>query len=157
SARFLLEPIEVESSRWLMGDHRIRHAFHANERRQSPGVETAHPDHAACPQPIAELARCAVARGRSDAGMKNDATRRRRGSQVHGLDVLFVGSDVPDMWKGERDDLTGIGRIGEDFLVPGHRGVEAYLAYRMAARPETEPFQHRSVREREDRGSLRLE
>src|SRR5579864_2555589 len=41
------------------------------------------------------------------------------------LDVLAVGSDDPDMGKSEGYDLSGIGRIGKDLFIPGHRRVEA--------------------------------
>src|SRR5262249_56155420 len=32
------------------------------------------------------------------------------------LDVLDVGSDIPDVREGEGDDLTGVGGIGHDLL-----------------------------------------
>ena len=54
-----------------------------------------------------------------------DEPARRRG---RGLDVLAVGADIADMGKGEGDDLTGIGGVGQDFLIAGDRGVEADLA-----------------------------
>ena len=44
------------------------------------------------------------------------------------LDVLGVDAAVADFRIGHRDDLAAIARIGEDFLVSGHRGVEADLA-----------------------------
>jgi hypothetical protein len=47
-----------------------------------------------------------------------------------GFDVFGVGADVADMGKREGDDLAGIGRVGHDFLIAGHRGVEADLADR---------------------------
>ena len=56
-----------------------------------------------------------------------------------GLDVLLVGSDIADMGKREGDDLARIGGIGEDLLVPGHGGIEAHLADRMAGRAEADP------------------
>ena len=51
--------------------------------------------------------------------------------RIHGLDVLVVDADIADMGKGEGDDLPGIGRIGEDFLIAGHRGIEADFAHRL--------------------------
>ena len=45
-----------------------------------------------------------------------------------GFDVFGVGAHVADMGERERDDLTGIGRVRQDFLVARNRGVEADLA-----------------------------
>ena len=42
-----------------------------------------------------------------------------------GFDILIVGPDVSDVGKGKGDDLTGIGGVSDDFLVPGQGGVEA--------------------------------
>ena len=38
------------------------------------------------------------------------------------------------MREGEGDDLPGIGRVGQDLLIAGHRRVEADLADRDAGR-----------------------
>ena len=34
-------------------------------------------------------------------------------------DVLVVGADISDVGKGEGDDLAGVGRVREDFLIAG--------------------------------------
>ena len=41
------------------------------------------------------------------------------------------------MGEGEGDDLPGIGRIGQDFLIARNRGVEAHLAARVAFGADT--------------------
>ena len=51
-----------------------------------------------------------------------------RGVDAARLGILGVGADVADVRIGERDDLAGVGGIGEDLLVAGHRGVEDHLA-----------------------------
>jgi hypothetical protein len=56
-----------------------------------------------------------------------------------------IGADIADMGKGEVDDLTGIGGVGHDLLIAGHRGVEADLAHRLARAPRPRPFRHRAV------------
>jgi len=56
------------------------------------------------------------------------------------------------MRKGEGDELPGIGRIGENLLIAGHRGVEADLADRLAFRAEAKTLQHGAVGEHEQRG-----
>ena len=56
------------------------------------------------------------------------------GEGLGGLVVLGVHPDVADVREGEGDDLPGVGGIGHDLLVAGHRGVEAELADRDARR-----------------------
>ena len=48
------------------------------------------------------------------------------------LDVLVVGADIADVREGEGDDLLGEARVGHDFLIAGHGGVEAQLPDRLA-------------------------
>ena len=50
---------------------------------------------------------------------------------VHGrrrLVVRGVGAVVADVGAGERDDLPGVGRVGDHLLVAAHGGVEDELA-----------------------------
>ncbi len=42
--------------------------------------------------------------------------------------VLRIHTGVADMGIGQGDDLTGVGRVGQDLLVTGHGGVEHHLA-----------------------------
>ena len=50
------------------------------------------------------------------------------GVHARRLGVLGVAAHVTDVGIGERDDLPAIGRIGEDFLIARHGGVENRLA-----------------------------
>ena len=50
------------------------------------------------------------------------------------LDVLRRHAVVADLRAGHRDDLSGVGRIGQHFLVAGHARVEHDLAARFAFR-----------------------
>ena len=63
---------------------------------------------------------------------------------------FFVGADIANMRECEGDDLAGIRRIGEDFLIAGHGSVEAHLTGCMAAGAETEAFEHGAVGEDQD-------
>jgi hypothetical protein len=38
--------------------------------------------------------------------------------------VVEVGADIADMGIGQADDLAGIARVGENFLITGEAGVE---------------------------------
>jgi hypothetical protein len=49
------------------------------------------------------------------------------------------------MGESEGDDLAGVGRIGEDLLVSGHRGVEAHFAEGLAEGAEARPPEDRAV------------
>ena len=71
------------------------------------------------------------------------------GGGVDDLDVLVVDPDDPDMGEGEGDDLGGVGRVGQDLLIAGHRGVEADLADRRAGRADAEALDHVAVGEHE--------
>ena len=48
------------------------------------------------------------------------------------LVVCLVGAVVADLGVGENDDLTGIGRIGGDFLITGKRSIENDFALAFA-------------------------
>src|SRR5207244_11287099 len=54
------------------------------------------------------------------------------------------------------DDLPGVRRIGEDFLIPGHAGVEHDLAARFPFRARRVAFERRPVFERQNRLHLLL-
>jgi uncharacterized protein YqeY len=49
------------------------------------------------------------------------------------------------MGESESNDLPGIGRIGQNFLVPGHGGVEAKLGAGLANSPQANPAHYRPV------------
>src|SRR5690606_20518149 len=66
------------------------------------------------------------------------------------LDIFQIGAGIADMGKGEGDDLAGIGRTGEDFLVARHRGVETDLADRCPFGPQTMTPEHRTIRQHHD-------
>ena len=106
----------------------------ADQRGQRAGIDAGEPDDAARLQPVVEMSGRAVIRRRGDGAVQDDAAGAGPRRHVDALDVFFVGADIADMREGEGDDLPGIGRVGEDFLIAGHGGVEADLADRMAGR-----------------------
>ena len=152
--RLALERVDIEAAGRLVGDHRVRHALFADECGEGAGVDAGKPDDAAAFQPGIEVACGAVVRRRRDRGMQNDAARARRRREVDGLDVFVIGADVADMRKGEGDDLAGIGGVGQDLLVAGHRGIEADFADSTAGGAEARPFEDRAVGEHEQRRRL---
>ena len=148
------EHIKIEPAGRLVGNDGVRHAFFANERGECAGVEASEPDNAAAFQPEIEMPRGAVIRRLRDRGVQHDAARARRGREVDGFDVLLVGADIADVREGEGDDLSGVGRIGQDLLVTGHRGVETDLAHGVAGRAETDAFEHGAVGKHQERRRL---
>ena len=56
------------------------------------------------------------------------------------------------MGKGEGDDLGGVGRIGEDLLVAGHRCVEANFAAGFALGAQALAKENRAIGEHESAG-----
>ena len=85
----------------------------------------------------------------SSRNTADERAGRRR--QVDGFDVVLVGADIADMRESEGDDLPGIGGIGENLLIPGHRRVEADLANRVPGGAEALPFEHGAVGQNEER------
>ena len=87
-----------------------------------------------------------------EVGAEDRADRGGRGGGVDDLDVLAVDADDADVGEGEGDDLGGVGGVGQDLLVAGHRRVEADLADRGAGRADAEAFDHVAAREHQDAG-----
>ena len=67
-----------------------------------------------------------------------------------GFVVLAAGAVVADLRIGEDDDLPGIGRIGEHFLVAGERGIEDHFAGPLGGRTKTPALEDRAVFQGQD-------
>ena len=91
----------------------VRRAAVAQAPGQAAGVDAGNRRQAVAVQPGVEMPGAAIVGRIGDIGAEH-AAQRRRGRR---LDILFVGPDIADMREGEGDDLGGVGRIGEDFLV----------------------------------------
>ncbi|CAH0318007.1 hypothetical protein SRABI106_04262 [Rahnella aquatilis] len=46
-----------------------------------------------------------------------------------GFFISGIGADITDMGISESDNLAGIGRISEDFLITGHRRIEDHFPH----------------------------
>ena len=77
------------------------------------------------------------------------------GKHAARLDVFGVGADVADMGIGQRHQLTGIRRIGQDFLIAGHRGVEHDFANGQAGGANRPAPENGTVSKGEDSWSVR--
>ena len=68
-----------------------------------------------------------------------------------GLHVGGAHAVVANLRVGEGDDLAGVGGVGDDLLVAGHRGVEDELAERLAGGAHRQTLERGAVLERKQR------
>ena len=135
-----------------IGDDGVLHAALANERRQRARVDAAHADDAARGEPVGERLLGAEIR-RVGAGRAEDGADRAGALvEIDGFDVFVVGPDIADVGEGEGDDLRGVGRVREDFLIAGHGGVEADFADRLADGAEPIALDHFAAGENQHAG-----
>ncbi len=77
--------------------------------------------------------------------LRHVADDQPRGKHACGFLVVVVDTGVADMRVRQRDDLSGIGRVGQDFLVPGNGRVEHHFAQRFAGGADRAAAKDRSV------------
>jgi hypothetical protein len=88
-------------------------------------------------------------------GQRREGTEHRTGGiRCVGLHVLRVHADIADMRKREGDDLPGIGRVGQDLLIAGDRGVEHDLRRADAGDAMASTEEHGAIGERQGGGRL---
>ena len=115
-----------------MAQNAIGRAAIADARGQRTGINAGKPRHAVGNQPGVQMARGAVIRGFSDILLHDQPAC----CGCERFDIFLIGTDIADMREGEGDDLPGIGRIGQGFLIAGHARVEADLGDGLALGPE---------------------
>ena len=141
----LLQPGDIELALGIVGDDAVRHALFADAGGQSAGIDAGEADNIAGFQPLVEMPGRAVVGGLGHRFLDDAADDAGRGREVRRLDIVVIGADIADMREGEGDDLPGVGRIGEDFLVAGHGGVEADFAHRFALGTDADALDHRAI------------
>jgi hypothetical protein len=92
----------------------------AQDARQAAGVDLGDADDAVLVQVVRQRHR-----GAPLVAVSGGAAHDQPGG-MHGgrFDVVVVAAGVADVRIGQGDDLAAVGRIGEDFLIAGHRRVE---------------------------------
>ncbi len=121
----LLELGGIDALIALVSDGRAHEALFAQSLSECAGIDAGESnDSMGVEKAIESLGSAPVGRC-SRHGACDDASEV---DFVDGLEVFVVCADIADMRKGESDDLSGIGGVGQDFLVAGDRGVEAELA-----------------------------
>ncbi len=74
------------------------------------------------------------------------------GMDAFRFDVLDIDAGVADVRVGQGDDLPGIRRVGEDFLIAGECGVEHHFTARDAIGADRLAAKNRAVSENQDGG-----
>src|SRR4051812_43561185 len=69
---------------------------------------------------------------------------------TRGLRIIRIGSVVADLWIRQHHDLPGIGRVREDLLISGDRGIEDYFACTFNGRTKTLSLEDSTVFQGED-------
>ena len=136
---------KIELALGIVGDDAIGHALVADQIGECACVDTGQPDDAARFEPLVEMTTRAIVGRLGYGGLDDAAPDARGGGEVDRLDVVLIGADIADMREGEGDDLAGIGGIGEDLLIAGHRGIEADFAHRLAFGTESLAFDDQTV------------
>jgi hypothetical protein len=131
-------------------DAAVLRALRAQVAREPPRVDVADGDQGVAREVGGEVLLPAPARSHQGQVADDEA----RGVDLARLDVFRVGPGVADVRVGERDDLAGVGGIGEDLLVTRHRGVEDHLSDRLAVGSDAAPAKNTPVGENQDGGGL---
>ena len=141
----------LEFSIRVMGHHAVHCALLAQAVGQFAGVDPGHGDQLLRLQPLIQAAAGTEIGGLGDGG----AQYQPAGGGDEALHVLIVGTSIADMGKGETNDLSGIGGIGEDFLIAGHGGVETELALGNPGRARAMAGEHAAIGQHQHRRGRR--
>jgi hypothetical protein len=68
--------------------------------------------------------------------------------------IVEIGAHVSDMRVGQTDNLAGITRVGENFLISGEAGIENDFAAPARDRAGGAAIKYAPVFQRENRGSV---
>ncbi len=147
-ARLGDQRLDVEDAVGIVGERHVRRALLPDRAGQAPGVDAADADPAAPGQPRRQRLGRAPVRRLGRVPLHHQAG----GDGVCRLVVLGLDADVADMGEGEGHDLPGIGRIGHDLLIAGHRGVEAEFGRHRSLGAEAVAVEEGSVGQREAGG-----
>ena len=146
-ASALHESVDVEAAFGMVGDDAKRHALFANLAGQGAGIDAGEAHDPTPGEPAVQVAaRPPVGRGCRRLAEDGPARggRRAAGDLLH---VLDVGPNIAHVREGEDDDLVHVRRVGEDFLIAGHGGVETHLAQRLAHGSAALADENRPVRQ----------
>ena len=105
-------------------EHALHRPVDAHPADQGPGVDAFQGHDAVAGQVFVQLAFGAEV-AHPAARLANDEAGQVRLAAFH---VFGVDPVIADLGIGHGDDLAAVARVGEDFLVAGHGGIEADFA-----------------------------
>ncbi len=140
--------LDVETSPGIMAQHDMRRALTADRAGQAAGIHAADTDPAAPRHPVRQVPGRTPVRRLGRIPANHDAA----GDRIRGLVILGRDAGIADMGEGEGDDLAGIGGIGHDFLIAGHRGIEDQFGQHLAGCAEALTVEDRPVGKHEAGG-----
>ncbi|MCY1292362.1 hypothetical protein D9M70_415830 [compost metagenome] len=109
-------------------DAAVLRALLAQDAGQPAGIDAGDGDGAVFLQVVGQRLLVAPVAG----DQRQVADDQAGGPHLLGFGVFRGGAGVADVRVGQGDDLLGVGRIGKDFLIAGHGGVEHHFANGMA-------------------------
>ena len=131
----------VELAVFIIGNHAGGCAFGADEAGELPGINARDADKADLLTPGVQVAFVAEV-----CGLRHFlAHHKAAGGCNVALHIFHVGANIADVGEGEVDDLARVGRVCQDFLVPGHGGVEADFANGVAFPPKSISPEHSAI------------
>ena len=146
--RQLLQRRNIEGPVRAVLQGRVRRAAVADPAGQPAGIDARDARQIDARQPVVQMAVGPIVGRIGDIGPQH-AAQRGRGDGLH---IVDVRPHIADMREGEGDDLSGIGRVGQDFLVTGHRGVEADLPHPRHRSTQAAPPDQGAVGQGQNRG-----
>jgi len=121
--------------------------FLAQDARQPARVDAGDRDNLAALEELRQrLVRAPVARDG-----RQIADHEAGGIHLRGLQILWRRAGVADVRHGERDDLSRVRRVSENFLIAREGGVENDFACGVALGSDRLAAEDRSVGQREHR------
>ena len=121
--------VDINSPLRRVGDGAFRHAFLADDAGQGTRIDAGDGRDVLLSEPGVEMVIGAPVRRRRDRIAEYRACRCLACSCRGFFVIVGIRADIADMRKGEEHDLSGIGRVCQDFLIPCDRGVEAKFTH----------------------------
>src|SRR5690349_9792055 len=104
----------------MVGDGPVWRPEIADAPGKSARIHPCDPDQSILREPSVERLGCAIICRSGSSGAQDETA----GGGGRGFDVFPIRSDIADVWEGESNDLAGVRRVRQDFLITGDRRVE---------------------------------
>jgi hypothetical protein len=133
------------------GDATVLRALGAQDARQLACIDPGDRHHVVGFEIVRQRLRVAPVAHRQ----RQIADHQPAGEYPARLHIFGIHPDVADVRIGQCDDLLAVGRVGEDFLIAGHRGIEYHLADAAAGSTDGNAPEYRAIGKHKN-GRVRL-